>query len=194
MTIPIPGLDPDLSLLERCRNQDPEALGQIITRHGERVYRALVLIVKDPEDARDLAQETFLRFATTLSSFRGDAGLKGWLLRIATNLALNRLRDRARLGAGHQWVSLDELGDAAPPDAPGRSPEEVVLRRLETSEVSRFLHELSPPLRAVAVLRFHEEMSYEDIARVLDLPVGTVRSRLNAIRWQARSLFAAGGR
>lgn len=187
MTIPLSGADPDTALLERCRAQDPAGLPEVVQRHGDRVYRALYLIVKDADDARDLAQETFIRFLRSLSSFRGESSLKSWLLRIATNLALNRLRDRDRHGSP---LSLDELPEAVLPGSaltPG--PEEVVLRRLELAEVSAFLDGLSPALRAVAVLRFLEELSYEDIARTLEIQIGTVRSRLNAVRFAARALF-----
>ena len=187
MTIPLAGADPDSALLERCRAQDPLGLAEVIQRHGDRVYRTLVLIVKDPDDARDLAQETFVRFLRSLASFRGESSLKAWLLRIATNLALNRLRDRDRHGSP---LSLDELPEAMVPGAAfGAGPEEVVLRRLELAEVSAFLEGLSPTLRAVAVLRFLEELSYEDIARSLEIQIGTVRSRLNAVRFAARALF-----
>jgi len=182
-------LDPDEDLLARCRAQDPAGLAGVVARHGDRVYRALVLIVKDPEDARDLAQETFVRFVRSLDSYRGDASLKSWLLRIATNLALNRLRDRERRGDA---LSLDALPEALAPGAPlEHGPEEVALRRLAMDEVKRFVDGLSPPLRAVAVLRFLEEQSYEEIARALEVQIGTVRSRLNAVRFAARALFGS---
>lgn len=182
------GHDPDAALVERCRAQDPAGLSDVIARHGDRVYRALVLIVKDPEDARDCAQETFVRFLSSLASYRGDASLKNWLLRIATNLALNRLRDRERRGGAP--LSLDGIPeDLTPGVAAAACTEEVVLRRLELAEVRAFMDGLSPPLRAVAVLRFLEGLSYEDIARALDVQIGTVRSRLNAVRFAARALF-----
>lgn len=187
MTIPLAGADPDAELLERCRAQDPAGIEAVIHRHGDRVYRALVLVVKDADDARDLAQETFVRFLRSLPTFRGESSLKSWLLRIATNLALNRLRDRDRRGSP---LSLDELPEA---QLPGSSlpagPEEVVLRRLELGEVSAFLDGLSPALRAVAVLRFFEGLPYQEIARTLEIQIGTVRSRLNAVRFSARALF-----
>jgi RNA polymerase sigma-70 factor (ECF subfamily) len=154
------------------------------------VYRALVLIVKDPQDALDLAQETFLRFHATLSGFRAEAGIRSWLLKIATNLALNRLRDRETGGTHRRHLSTDALPEdvslASPPES---DPQEIAIRRLETEEVGAFLQSLSAPLRAVAVLRFFENLAYEEISRVLDLNVGTVRSRLNAVRWHVRAVF-----
>src|SRR5688572_2736180 len=168
MSLPMAGPDPDAALLERCRAQDPSGLADVVARHGDRVYRALVLIVKDAEDARDLAQETFVRFLGSLATYRGESSLKNWLLRIATNLALNRLRDRERHGSA--LLSLDAIPeDLTPSAAPDAGPEEIVLRRLQLAEVRLFMDGLSPPLRAVAVLRFLEELSYEDIARALDV-------------------------
>lgn len=188
MSLPVAGPDPDAALVLRCRASDPAGLAEVVARHGERVYRALVLIVKDSEDARDLAQETFVRFLSSLATYRGESSLKNWLLRIATNLALNRLRDRERRGGAA--LSLDAFPeDLAPSVAPDAGPEHIVLRRLQLAEVRLFMDGLSPPLRAVAVLRFSEELSYEDIARALDVQVGTVRSRLNAVRFAARALF-----
>jgi RNA polymerase sigma-70 factor (ECF subfamily) len=188
MSLPLAGPDPDAALVLRCRAQDPAGLAEVIARHGDRLYRALVLIVKDSEDARDLAQETFVRFLGNLATYRGEMSLKNWLLRIATNLALNRLRDRERQGGA--VLSLDAIPeDLAPGAAPEAGPEEIVLRRLQLAEVRLFMDGLSPPLRAVAVLRFLEELSYEDIARALDVQIGTVRSRLNAVRFAARALF-----
>jgi RNA polymerase sigma-70 factor (ECF subfamily) len=191
VTIPLRGSpESDPTVLTRRRSEEPGALSDVVARYGDRIFRALVLILKDPEEARDLTQETFIRYIASLSSYRGEVSLRGWLLKIATNLALSRLRARERLGAGHRPLSLDQVAE---PDVPGtgfdKSPEEVVIRRLEVEEVTEFLKALSHPLRAVAVLRFHEELSYEEIARVLEINIGTVRSRLNAVRWQARALF-----
>ncbi|MBI4863874.1 MAG: sigma-70 family RNA polymerase sigma factor [Candidatus Riflebacteria bacterium] len=190
--VPPPALpdDPDQALVAAYRAGEPTALEEIVARHGDRIYRTLVLIVRDPHEAFDLAQETLLRFHATLPSYRGEVGLKGWLLKIASNLAVNRLRDHERNGAHRRLLSTDAIPEAFTGlSAPEFDPQEVVIRRMEADEVREFLVGLSPPLRAVAVLRFFEELPYEEIARILEINVGTVRSRLNAVRVAARNAF-----
>lgn len=188
------GADPDQALIDRLRSGDQAAVTELVARHGDRIYRTLYLIVKDAEEARDLAQDTLLRFLDSLATFRGESSLKAWLTRIATNLALNRLRDQAGPGPMGRPVSLDDdPGHEGASLAHNQTPEDVVIRRLELSEVTAFLDRLSGPLRAVAVLRFHEGLSYDEIALALEVAVGTVRSRLNAVRWQARDLFRRDG-
>lgn len=173
-------------LVEACRRPGSGGFEALVDRYSDAIYRTCYLMVRDPEDARDLTQETFVRFHRSLDTYRAETSLKAWLYRIATNLALNRIRDRARAPT----VSAESLPESHPALVQGSpGPEEVAVRRMLLRRIETFLDGLSPALRAAAILRFQQQLSYDEIATVLEINVGTVRSRLNAVREMARSLF-----
>jgi RNA polymerase sigma-70 factor (ECF subfamily) len=179
--------------LERLRAGDAMAFNRLVEeRHGD-IYALLYRLTEDPEEARDLTQETFLQAFRHLASFRGEADLRTWLYRIAVNQARNRWRWWKRRRRD-RTVSLDapvSEGVDAPLSAglagdEGLDPERQALAREREAVLHAALQTLSRPYREVIVLRDIEGLSYEEVAAALDLNVGTVKSRLNRGRTELR--------
>jgi len=172
--------------LERLRRGEAAAFNRMVEeRHGD-VYALLYRLTEDPEEARDLTQETFLQAFRYLANFRGDSDLRTWLYRIAVNQARNRWRWWKRRRRD-RTVSLDapaHEGSDAPLSAslegePGADPEQKALAHEREQALHAALRSLSRPYREVIVLRDIEGLSYEEVASSLDLNVGTVKSRLS---------------
>jgi RNA polymerase sigma-70 factor (ECF subfamily) len=179
--------------LERLRAGEAMAFNRLVEeRHGD-IYALLYRLTEDPEEARDLTQETFLQAFRHLANFRGDADLRTWLYRIAVNQARNRWRWWKRRRRD-RTVSLDApVSDSL--DAPlsaslagdeGLDPERQALAREREAALHAALQTLSRPYREVIVLRDIEGLSYEEVASTLDLNVGTVKSRLSRGRNELR--------
>jgi RNA polymerase sigma-70 factor, ECF subfamily len=179
--------------LERLRTGDAAAFNRLVEeRHGD-IYALLYRLTEDPEEARDLTQETFLQAFRHLASFRGEADLRTWLYRIAVNQARNRWRWWKRRRRD-RTVSLDApiseeidspLSAGLAADE-GLDPERQALARERELALHAALRSLSRPYREVIVLRDIEGLSYEEVAATLDLNVGTVKSRLNRGRTELR--------
>jgi RNA polymerase sigma-70 factor, ECF subfamily len=165
----------DDSELVRCSTRgDLSAFEQLVDRHRPVVVRVAARIVGS-EDAEDVSQDAFLRAFHRLDRFRGDAPFRSWLLRITHNAALDHLARRRPEPVDPLQFDASEPSDSRPP------AERLELReRIERLE--RKLHGLSPPHRAVLVLRDAEGMSYEEIADITDSPLGTVKGRLHRAR------------
>jgi RNA polymerase sigma-70 factor (ECF subfamily) len=179
--------------LERLRAGDALAFNRLVEeRHGD-LYALLYRLTEDPEEARDLTQETFLQAFRHLSNFRGDADLRTWLYRIAVNQSRNRWRWWKRRRRD-RTVSLDAPVSeeiATPLSAglagdEGLDPERQALAREREKALHAALRTLSRPYREVIVLRDIEGLSYEEVASALDLNVGTVKSRLSRGRNELR--------
>ena len=179
--------------IERLRRGEAAAFNRMVEeRHGD-VYALLYRLTEDPEEARDLTQETFLQAFRHLANFRGDADLRTWLYRIAVNQARNRWRWWKRRRRD-RTVSLDapaREGSDAPLSAglegsPGADPEQQTLSRERERALHAALSSLARPYREVLVLRDIEGLSYEEVADALDLNVGTVKSRLSRGRNELR--------
>lgn len=176
--------------VERIRRGDHIAFEQLVRTYHHSVYRLLYRMIGDGEEARDLAQETFLKAYQKLDQFRGDAGLKTWILSIATNQAINHRRWWLRRWR-HRTVSLDEpvdeqqcvLGETLTDQHP--SMEQVLLERERDDRLAQALLKVKPAYRVALVLRDIEGLSYEQIAAVLKISVGTVKSRI----WRGRELL-----
>jgi len=184
--------------LRRAQKGDRAAYGQIVLAYQDRLYNAVLRLVGDREEARELTQEAFTRGLVNLDSFRGDASPYTWLFRIAVNLAISRLRKvqrhrvfslswSGRDGNGHhgnddQASSLvDRLSDASSP-----SPPQDLEKREEAEQVLAALGRLDAEYRAVLVMRDIEGFDYQQMADVLGLPLGTLKSRLFRARLALR--------
>jgi RNA polymerase sigma-70 factor (ECF subfamily) len=153
---------------------------EIIRQHQRRVYRIILLLVKDADAADTLTQECFLRAYRHRNSFRGECSIETWLLRIAVNLVRDHGKNR-RLSFWRKLVGLEENGTSLHERVPAPQPsaERVLLAREELDAVWTAAACLSPQQRAVFLLRFAEEMSLADIAEVLGLKVGSVKAQLS---------------
>ena len=166
------------TLIDRARQRNHEAFGQIVRRYQDRLFNSITHVVRCPAEAEDIVQETFIKAYASLPGFKGKSGLYTWLYRIARNVAASR-RQRCR-----DTLSLDGCRRGATLDVP--DPHASVTQRLESAESSDLLHRalgmLSEDFRTILVLREIDGFDYATIARVLEINAGTVRSRLHRAR------------
>jgi RNA polymerase sigma-70 factor (ECF subfamily) len=169
-------------LVEAALAGDRDAFGKLVTRYQDRLYNTLLRVVGTHEDAADAAQDAFVQAYTKLDSFRGASRFYTWLYRIAMNVALSRRRRR------RPTASIDHAKEAAgeePADV-AEGPEDMVLSQERIEHVQSALGGLGDEHRTILVLREIEGCAYEEIAEILDLPVGTVRSRIFRARVQLK--------
>lgn len=180
---------PDRKLVRGLRRRDEEAFSEMVRKYQHRVFNTVYRILGDRAESEELAQEVFIAVFKHVDSFRGDSKFSTWLFRIATNRAKNRIKYLSRRDHD-QHQDLDDTpesnieknpvgGDTDRPDrrAMGRELESVVQDGLE---------DLNEKHRTVVVLRDVENLSYEEIADVLEIAVGTVKSRLYRARSQLK--------
>lgn len=161
------------------------AFRALVTEYYPLAYSLAYRVVGDAGEAEEVAQDAFLRVHAAMPSFRGEASLKTWILRIVHRLSLNRRRDRSRT-AWHR-LGLAHSGDVdlvPPPPSREPDPETELISRQTREQVMEAVDGLSAPLRDVVMLSSMGELTYEEIARVLGVPMGTVSSRLHAARRQ----------
>ena len=205
------GLRPDVALLRKAQAGDRGAYGQIVLLYQDRLFNAVLRLVGDRDEALELTQEAFTRGLMKLDSFRGDASPYTWLFRIAVNLAISQLRkvQRNRVfsldrpGAGHKGNGRLSGGRAAEADdqasglldrvARDRSdpPPQRLEKRERDQEVLAALGRLDAEYRAVLVMRDIEGFDYQQMAEVLGLPLGTLKSRLFRARLALRDELKA---
>jgi RNA polymerase sigma-70 factor (ECF subfamily) len=198
------GLRPDVALLQRAQAGDRGAYGQIVLMYQDRLYNAVVRLVGDREEARELTQEAFTRGLMKLDSFRGDAAPYTWLFRIAVNLAISQLRkvqrqrvfslDRPPSRNGRHAPADDEapgLVDRLASDRGEPSPPQRAENRERDETVLAALGRLDAEYRAVLVMRDIEGFDYQQMADVLGLPLGTLKSRLFRARLALRDELKA---
>ena len=162
--------------LDRLRAGDAPAFEELVMTYQHRVFGVALRMLGNRAEAEEVAQEAFVRAHRALGDFRGDAKLSTWLYAITSRLCLNRLASGERRMARQGEDALLRLSDAGPrPDAA------LERRELETA-LGRAIAELPEDRRIVVVLRDLEGLSYEEIAQVLELELGTVRSRLHRAR------------
>lgn len=159
------------------KRQDPELLDRLIDTYQHRLMRYLIFLTGKREVAEDLFQETWMRVLLRGAQYNGKARFDTWMFTIARNLFIDLSRKRV-------MASLDEMHDGAEDDRPleiaidGPSPLDQFCTRENAAEVSAVLMELHPTYREVLSLRFHEELSLEEISSVTRAPLSTVKSRL----------------
>lgn len=189
-------VDPDLELIDRWREGDADAFSQLVRRHERRVFGLLMRMLGNREEAEDAAQDTFLNLHRHGHRFRREARFSTFLYRVAVNAALNRRRSLGRRRAHMEaLIRRQSVGDARPQQP--RGPEDATagdqLRRRIHAEILR----LPPALRAPIILYDLEGLSYGEIAEVLEVAEGTVKSRIHrgrrALREQLADLVTAEG-
>lgn len=170
-------LDLDL-LLARCRQGDDLAWEALVGQYQGRIFGLALHFLRDREDARDAAQEVFVKLYAHLDSLEEGAAFLPWLLRLARNCCIDRLRRRV-VRTPPQAVTLD---DAVELPSPGPSPEERALAGARERLLYRALGELSEKNREMILLKDAQELSLEEISELLGLPIGTVKSRSHRAR------------
>jgi len=174
-------IDTDACLIERFAKGDAAAFDHLFLKYQDYVYNICLGVVGNPEDARDCTQETFLKVYKNAKEFRGQSALSTWIYRIAVNQCLGSLRKKPKAPV----ASLDdenckELPDTAPP--PWLSAE----RKAEEQEIREIMEALTPDYKAVLVLRYYQELSYEEMMQVLGWNLAVVKVKLH----RARQAFA----
>lgn len=175
--------DAEASLVEEARRGDRNAFGELVCRYYPGVVQVIYRLCNDAGLAEDMAQEAFLRAWINLPSFHPQSSLRNWLYRIAVNATLDVLRHRPeeRLEEEAAEMIADQTA----------SPESALIEKESTVLVQKALSSLPEAARSVLVLREYGGLSYQEIAGVLDVPVGTVMSRLNYARNRLRVLLKA---
>jgi RNA polymerase sigma-70 factor (ECF subfamily) len=188
--IPGPRADSDEDLVQRVLAGNSDAFDELVGRYQDRVFNTLARMCGSPQEAEDLAQETFLKAFRALGSFRQGSKFYTWLFRIAVNTGFSRRRQEVRrkvheggrLDAGGSGDS-DELSlEAVIPDRKDTDPAKILERETLRARVREGLQEIDPDYRSILVLRDIEGMDYESIAESLDITTAAVKSRLHRAR------------
>jgi RNA polymerase sigma-70 factor (ECF subfamily) len=181
------GRPSDAELIEACCAGRAEAFGLLVERYQDRLYNAVYHVVGNEEDARDVVQDAFLKAYENLGQFRGASSFYTWMFRIGVNLALTHRRRGHRLRLVKQMDERDMVQLAGTQAARLGDPPEAAMEAAERDRmVNGALHSLDADYRAALVLRDVEGLDYVTISSLLDVPAGTVKSRIHRARMMLR--------
>ncbi len=189
---PAPGADEEVLLVKRARKGDLSAYDELVRRYQERIYATVYHMTANHEDANDLAQEAFIKAYQALRSFKGGSSFYTWVYRIAVNKTINFLKQRRN----RVQMSLDDLDFNAEhdPDLVALVSDKTPRREVNLGELQEKLNaamqKLSEPHRLVVVLHDVQGLSHEEIAKIMDCNIGTVRSRLFYARQQLQAYLS----
>lgn len=178
----------DLMLIERAQRGDRSALNALVRKYETRAYQFAFRLTRNPEEAADIVAEAFVRVYNALPNFKGNSLFTTWLYRILTNCFLDAKKKESK----RQAVSLEttiatEDGEVERQiEDPDASPHDDLLRDERAQRMESALQKLPEYQRAMILMYHAEQLSYEEIAEALDLPIGTVKSRLNRARLSLR--------
>ncbi len=178
----------DRRLIAECLRGRTEAFCELVARYQDRLFNTVYRLTDNAEDAQDVVQETFLSAYQSLDTFKGEAQFFTWLYRIAMNTAisLKRKQKGALSIDGVNGESSIEPMDGSDSSRPGHALEQ----REQYHRIQKALKLLSPEHRAVLVLKDMEGQKYETIAEILQVPIGTIRSRLHRARMELRAILS----
>lgn len=178
----------DRRLITECLQGDTAAFGVLVRRYQERLYHTVYRLVGNAEDSYDVVQEAFLSAYQSLESFKGDSLFFTWLYRIAVNTAITQKRKQravVSIDAGRNGESSIEPADPSELSRPGHAMEQAEQGRRVQDALAR----LSPEHRIVLMMKDMEGQKYEVMAEVLQVPIGTIRSRLHRARLELREVL-----
>ena len=188
----------DTTLVEQCRQGDSEATERLIVKYQNRIYNVILKICANADDAAELSQETFVKVIENIDKFEGRSSFYTWLFRIAVNLTLSYCKRSVKLGLKSLDSEDDEHGRQGRrslkeflSDDGSSDPAAIATNKELCELIKKALMKLDDKQRAVIVLRDIEGMDYAQIARVLDIELGTVKSRLNRGRSNLREIMEA---
>ena len=182
----------DYDFIQRCLGGNRDAFRPLVERYQNLVFRTIIRMVYDPELAKDLTQEVFVKAYMKLQTFDPNYPFRVWINRIAIHRAIDYLRKKRK-----EYLILDEPistdeGEMLREYPDGQMSAVEVMERNETAEaVRKAVHELDPKLRAVVVLRHFQEMNYDEIAETLKIPIGTVKNRIFRAREKLQEILLA---
>ena len=181
-------------LIRRAQQGDNGAFEELLLLHQKKVYNLCLRMSANPDDALDLSQEAFLRAWRSLGQYQFEANFSTWLFRLTSNICIDFLRRKKRrqeTSLTESYDDSDEGAELSVPDAqPG--PEQQAITNETKIELARAMEQLSPEHREILQLRVIEDLQYEQIADILDVRVGTVKSRLARARLALRKILKAG--
>lgn len=172
----------DSALIQETLQGSPVAFGRLVEKYQDRLYNTMLHFVGDAEETMDVVQEAFVHAYLNLSSFQGESAFYTWLYRIAFNIAATYHRRKKPVQSIDRLYA--ETGQESPD--PGHSPAHRVEQEERSQKVRQAIAMLSEDHRAVLVLRDLDGYTYEEIAQILGIPIGTVRSRLHRARLELR--------
>lgn len=172
----------DELLIKRAQKGDIDAFEELIAKHEKRIYNIALRTMKNPEDAKDMAQETILKIYRAIAGFKGDCTFAVWIYRITVNTCLDELRRKKKRFAS----SLDELADETGLQFEDESetPEDRLSRKELGSKIAAAIASLDDDYRVAVTLRDVQGLSYQEIAEITGATLGTVKSRINRARAQ----------
>lgn len=181
-------------LIRRAQQGDNGAFEELLLLHQKKVYNLCLRMSANPDDALDLSQEAFLRAWRSLGQYQFEASFSTWLFRLTSNICIDFLRRKKRrqeTSLTESYDDSDEGAELSVPDAqPG--PEQQAMTNETKIELARAMEQLSPEHREILQLRVIEDLQYEQIADILGVRVGTVKSRLARARLSFRKILKAG--
>jgi RNA polymerase sigma-70 factor (ECF subfamily) len=180
----------DRRLIRDCLKGRTAAYGELVRRYQDRLFNTVLRLLDNPEDAKDVVQEAFINAYQNLDGFKGDALFFTWLYRIAMNAAIS-FRRKQRVTISIETGSKSELLIDPVDESVFSQPEDSMVRQEDEAALQAALNKLSPEHRAVLILKDIEGQKYEDIAEIMDVPIGTVRSRLHRARLELKELLQA---
>ena len=182
----------DSERVTRVVEGDLRAFDELVHKYYPMAYSLAYKSLNNEDDAREITQDAFVRMHSALDGFRGDASLKTWLMRIVMRLSLNRRRDRSRSSWRRLGLHRDE--DSVQKTASSyQTPEAEYISRETRKQVQQLVERLPDSLRQVIILSSFEDLSYDEIAQILNLPIGTVSSRLHTARKKLLQQFREHG-
>lgn len=180
----------DQVVVERVIKGDVDAFSILVDRYQDRIYSAVLNYVSNPEDAVDVVQDTFVKAYSKLRTFDSASAFYTWLYRIAVNSSIDFLRKRkSRPADSLDDEKYSESGFEPVSKDPSTDPERVAVRAEQAGALRKAIASLSDKLRSVVVLHDVEGLSQEEVAEILGVPVGTVKSRVSRARAELRSIL-----
>ncbi len=176
------------AIIQRCKQGDLSAFDELVRLYEKQVYSFAYRLTGNYDDANDISSEAFVKVFNSINTFRGDANFSTWLFRVVTNLYLDeRKRSKAHLNVPlDEYIDLEESTVTRQIEDSSPGPEQL-LEQMERAEALNALIQQLPDYQRAMVLLYHTQgRSYEDIAEIMGLPIGTVKSRLNRARLSLR--------
>jgi RNA polymerase sigma-70 factor (ECF subfamily) len=178
----------DQRLIAECLQGNTAAFGVLVRRYEERLYHSVYRLVENAEDALDVVQDAFLNAYQSLDGFKGDSLFFTWLYRIAVNTAISLKRKQRVMARMEMRCDNERPMEPLDPSATSR-PEHALEQAEQETRVRQALARLSPEHRTVLVMKEMEGQKYETMAELLQVPIGTIRSRLHRARMELRDLL-----
>jgi RNA polymerase sigma-70 factor (ECF subfamily) len=183
----------DRQLIARAQAGDAAAFNELIKLYQKAVFNFALRLTNDHDDAFDVSQDAFIRAFNAINSFRGDASFSTWLFRITTNVFLDERKKRRAhpVSSLDEYITLNESSVERQIEDHAPGPEEILTDKERATTLNHAIQQLPDYQRAMVVMYHLEQKAYEEIAEILQVPIGTVKSRLNRARLALKEILQA---